>query len=103
MILTFGGLFHTTFLLEVSFSMLLISWNFKGSFLILILAFENFEIVFLIRIPTSWGVCFITFLFEPSFSRFLDFKEMKDGLINIYVKTKIAKNATTSLILVESS
>ena len=36
-----------------------IFWNFRGSFFSLILVFENFEIVFWIRIPIFGGVCFI--------------------------------------------
>ena len=54
-----GGLFNKTFWFKASLYMFLIFWKFRGSFWVLFLVFENFEIVVWIRIPTFGGVCFI--------------------------------------------
>ena len=53
-----GGFVYKTFLFEASLYMFWFFGTLGGLFWVWILVFENFEIVFWIRIPTFGGVCF---------------------------------------------
>ena len=57
-----GGLFHKTFWFEASLYMLLIFGTLGGLFLVWFLVFENFKIIFWIRIPTFGGSVLWNFL-----------------------------------------
>ena len=56
----------------------------KGSFFVWLLVFENFEIVFRIRIPTFGGGLFYkTFWFEASLYMFLIFWNFRGSLLSL--------------------
>ena len=61
-----GGVFYKTFLFEAFSYMFSFFGNFWGSFWVKFLVFENFKIVFWIRIPTFGGLFYKMFWFETS-------------------------------------
>ena len=79
-----GGVFYKTFLFEASSYMFSIFCNFWGCFWVKFLVFENFEIVFWIRIPTLGGLFYKTFWFEASLYMFLIFWNFRGSFLSLF-------------------